>query len=179
MVFLMAVLLLSLGGGAGNKQGTAGGKYPDHPVNPLATPNDRDGDGTLNSDDLYPEDHDNDKIPDSADPDDDNDGVLNKNDARPFDHDNDGINDATDPDDDGDASLSYEFPFEGLNEAQNEADEDGKFLLSEGLTAGSYTLTASVSDHAGLKDWQDIRILVSDTPPECANPQLLYCFGPS
>ncbi|HLC97663.1 MAG TPA: hypothetical protein VJC21_02690 [Candidatus Nanoarchaeia archaeon] len=86
---------------------------------------------------------------------------------------------AHDPDDDGDASLSYEFPFEGLNEAQNEADEDGKFLLSEGLTAGSYTLTASVSDHAGLKDWQDIRILVSDTPPECANPQLVYGVGPS
>ncbi|MBI1969047.1 hypothetical protein HYS49_03995 [Candidatus Woesearchaeota archaeon] len=88
---------------------------------------------------------------------------------------------AHDPDEGDDASLQYEFSSEDLDEQQNSASAEqlGKFFLPSGLVGGSYTLTASVFDQAGLKDWQDIRIRVSDTPSECANSQLVYGVSPS
>ena len=92
---------------------------------------DRDGDGYLNSEDVFPDDvdewvdTDGDGLGDNFEVDDDNDGYLDTNDAFPLDPnewadaDNDGIGDNADPDD------------------NNDGFEDDKLFTSGLLTPGS------------------------------------------
>jgi len=63
---------------------------------------DRDGDGILNTVDIYPEDSDNDGLSNLIDTDDDGDGIDDDVDTGLIDSDNDGSGDESDSDDDGD-----------------------------------------------------------------------------
>ena len=115
----------------------------DNDLIPDCVDSDRDGDGYLNSEDVFPddadewEDTDGDGLGNNFEVDDDNDGYLDTNDAFPLDPnewadtDNDGIGDNADPDD------------------NNDGFEDDKIFTSGVLTPGS----------GGLEDtWKIINI---------------------
>lgn len=97
--------------------------------------NDRDGDGVLNPDDLFPDDpnensdFDGDGIGDNSDTDIDGDGVSNEDDAFDYDadedtdSDGDGVGNNADTDDDNDGVLDTEDAFE--TDASESVDTDG------------------------------------------------------
>lgn len=119
------------------------------PLSPTSTPNDRDGDGTPNTSDAFPDnpeeslDSDLDGIGNNSDPDDDNDTRPDNADLFPLDPaewadaDNDGIGDNADHDDDNDLLPdAWELlHFSNLHQsAADDPDQDGtgnhaEFLL--------------------------------------------------
>ena len=97
---------------------------------------DRDGDGVIDSEDLFPDDPnesidtDNDGVGNNADDDDDNDGILDVDDAFPLDKnesvdtDGDGIGNNADTDDDNDGILDADDNC-SLISSPNQTDTDG------------------------------------------------------
>jgi hypothetical protein len=103
---------------------------------PDSKDDDKDGDGTLNTNDAFPLDAkenldtDGDSIGNNADPDDDNDGILDVDDAFPEDPlyskdmDKDGTPDETDEDIDGDSINNTAEENLGLNPLLTDTDGD-------------------------------------------------------
>lgn len=97
---------------------------------------DKDNDGVLNEDDMFPldasesMDTDGDRMGDNADEDDDNDGTLDIDDKYPFnsleskDTDEDGTGDNADTDDDNDGLLDNLEEIKGTDPFKSDTDED-------------------------------------------------------
>ncbi len=139
---------------------------------PVLGARDRDGDGTLDADDAFPDDKsesqdsDKDGIGDNADPDDDNDGWPDADELRlgsdplsatsqPADRDGDKIADAQDPDRDGDGvnneadafpddkSESQDSDKDGIGDNADPDDDNDGWLDADELRLGSDPLSAT------------------------------------